>query len=140
MVDQVRAIVQGLEAATERGIISLSLEIVRELKQVNPVDTGWSRANWVPALGTPRTTPAGTQPAKGQTVSDTAAQAAGEAQILSYKLQRGNVFISNNVPYITILNLRGAVYARNFYGDIAGPGFVQRAIADGVRAANNLTL
>ena len=140
MADQIRAIVQGLEAATERGIIALSLEVVRELKENNPVDTGWSRANWVPALGSPRTTPAGTPPAKGQTVSDTAAQASGEAQLLSYKLQRGNVFISNNVPYITILNARGAVYARNFHGEIADAGFVQRAIADAVRVANNLTL
>ncbi|HDH03423.1 MAG TPA: hypothetical protein ENH15_04175, partial [Actinobacteria bacterium] len=80
-------------------IVKLSLDVVANLVQTNPVDTGWSRSNWIPSIGTVATKPFGSK----IDVSGTAQQA-GSAKLLSYTRDKGTVFIANNVPYIVRLN------------------------------------
>ena len=135
---QIRAIARGLERFAERAVIKVTLDFTKAIQQANPVDTGWSRANWVPAVGSPRTDPVGSRPGSGESFTDVAASASGSAQVLGYKLTGGAVFVSNNVPYISRLNERGAVRARNSVGQVEGPGFVQRSIEQAVRAAQTL--
>ena len=122
---QVTAIVRSLERFTERLIVKITLDVTANLVETTPVDTGWARANWVPSVGTPVV-----KNLKGaeRIVSAAAAeQAAGQAQAIGYKLARGRVFVSNNVPYILRLN--------DGYSQQAPSGFVQMAIRKAVTQA-----
>lgn len=122
---QIRAIIRGLEQVTEQVVVRLSLNVTAELIETTPVDTGWARANWVPAIGVSPVGPSVSNPDPGQVTSRQAAQALGQAQVLSYKLGQGSVFISNNVPYIGRLNDGSSSQAPS--------GFIQAAIRRGVQ-------
>lgn len=99
---QIRVITGLLAQATERVISRISVNVTAELIEATPVDTGWARANWVPAIGAPFIGP-GTS--MGNVTSQRQQQQSGVASVAtSYKLSRGAVFVSNNVPYITRLN------------------------------------
>ncbi len=119
---QIRTIVRSLEQLAGRVVTRLTLDVTANLVETTPVDTGWARANWVPAIGAPvikDLTGAGRNVAAAS-----AEQAAGQAGVLSYKLNRGKVFVSNNAPYITRLN--------DGHSRKAPAGFVQRAIRKAV--------
>lgn len=88
------ALQRKLDALIERAAKALILEIVRELKRSTPVDTGHARANWIPSVGRENTVEA----------TDTSLQTAGTAQVLSYKLAQGWLYITNVAPYIRRLN------------------------------------
>ena len=127
---QVRAIVRDLERFTERLIVKITLDVTANLVETTPVDTGWARANWVPSVGKRSRRPA--ESFSGRTPSAfvqaaAAKQTAGTAQALSYKLERGRVFVTNNVKYINRLN--------DGYSRQAPAGFVQRAIRKAVTMA-----
>lgn len=97
-------IVKDVERSAELIIKKITLDIHANLVRApdeggTPVDTGWARANWVPAIGTRFEGTSGSRAA----VSDGDAQA-GIASVLGYKLAQGRVIISNNVPYIGGLN------------------------------------
>lgn len=87
------------------------------------MDTGWSRANWVPAIGAPLLTDlSGIEPSVAGASSAGAKQQSALAGVASgYRLGRGSVFVSNNVSYIVRLNDGSSRQAPS--------GFVQRAIA-----------
>jgi len=86
-----------------------------------PVDTGWARTNWVPGIGTPPTGTAGSREAAEAGILDTSMQQRGLAEVAAaYKLNQGSIFISNNVPYIVLLNEGSSAQAP--------AGFVQNAI------------
>ena len=121
---QVRAIVQGVRRVTERAVINITLRVTRELKLHTPVDTGWARANWIPAVGRPQPTAVGS---RGNAGAAEAVGAAGSARVLGYRLRRGKAFVTNNVPYIEVLN--------NGHSKQEPAGFVQRAIRQGVIGA-----
>ena len=123
---QIRAIVKGLEKLTERVVTKITLDITANLIETTPVDTGWARANWVPAIGTPfeanldeivPTPQDAASAALGQ-------QAAIAGIVIVYKLSMGAVFIANNVPYILRLNEGSSAQAPS--------AFVQRAIEKAV--------
>lgn len=121
----INVVIRGLRAGTERIVQALSLEVTANLKKApseggTPVDTGWARVNWVPTIGSPFSGTAGTRKQAESGSIDRSTSAAGEASLLGYKLARGQVFISNNVPYIGFLN--------NGSSKQAPRGFVQRAI------------
>lgn len=122
---QIKAIIQALEETAEKVVIRLGLNITANLIEDTPVDTGWARANWVPAIGASRRSPAASQPTGAMVQTQAAQQAAGQAGLLSYKLPQGTVFISNNVPYINRLNDGSSTQAPT--------GFVQAAIRRGVQ-------
>lgn len=121
MVDQVRAIIKGLDEVSEKVIRKITLDIVANLIGSTPVDTGWARANWVPSIGLPvqknlrnvQVTPQRAAGARGS-------QQSAIGRITGYRLPMGSVFISNNVPYIMRLNDGSSKQEP--------AGFVQRAI------------
>ena len=118
---QIRAILRGVGEFTERLVTRITLDVTADLITHTPVDTGWSRANWVPRIGQPFEGTAGDRPARGTTVSGTVEQAAGQSAVLAYKLSKGLVHVTNNVPYIEALN--------DGHSPQEPAGFVQRAIA-----------
>lgn len=122
---EVQRVVAELTNAVENLIKRLTLDVHANIVETNPVDTGWSRANWVPSIGGPTEGTAGTR--ESVTAS---AQQAGIAEVLTqYRLNRGAVYISNNVPYITALNAGSSTKAP--------PGFVQREIARAIQSVAN---
>lgn len=116
MPSQAAAIRQQLEAATAKAVLALTLEVDANLRRSadaggTPVDTGHARANWVPSVG---------QPYIGEANSD-GDHEAGIQALLSYTLANGPAWVSNNVPYITLLDLG--------FSPQAPAGFVEMAIA-----------
>ena len=93
------AIVASLTRQVELAAKALVLEIVANLVKATPVATGWARANWIPSIGTPATTVAGSPGA----VNDGDQQAA-IATVLRFTLDQAVLYVSNNVPYIALLN------------------------------------
>ncbi|UFK26766.1 hypothetical protein [Roseobacter phage RDJL6] len=122
---QIKTIIQALEETAEKVVIRLGLNITSNLIEDTPIDTGWARANWVPAIGASRASPAASQPTGSQVQIQQALQQSGMVGLLSYKLASGTVFISNNVPYIGRLNDGSSTQAPS--------GFVQAAIRRGVQ-------
>lgn len=101
---QVTAVLNQLERFAERAIRKITLDITANLIESTPVDTGWARANWIPSLTRPVQDTAGTRRQAESGSVSSGRQTAGQAEILSYRLSRGRVFITNNVPYILELN------------------------------------
>jgi len=128
---QTSFVVQRLTGFTEKGIRRLSLEVHAELVSApseggTPVDTGWARANWVPAIGAANGALAGTREAAERGNINLSLAQRGLALIATrYKLQQGPVFISNGVPYIGQLNDGSSRQAP--------AGFVQSAILRAIR-------
>lgn len=122
---QVKVIIGGLEKVGERTMRMLILEATANLIESTPVDSGWARANWVPAIGAPKLY-AGTKSPDGSQVTTAAArQQRAIAQSALYKWGQGEAFVSNNVPYIGRLN--------DGHSQLAPSGFVQAAIERAVR-------
>lgn len=119
--DDIEVVFKDLMEVTEKVIVKVTLDITANLIATTPVDVGWARANWVPAIGAPVSAPVATP----ETVN-AGAQQSGMAQVAgSYKLAKGTVFISNNVPYIMRLN--------EGWSKQAPAGFVQNAIDKAIR-------
>ena len=123
---QIQAIVRGLERVTERVVTKITLDVTANLIETTPVDTGWARANWIPAIGAPIVRDLTGVEATVQNASLGAGeqQQALVAVVTGYKLARGAVFVSNNVPYIIKLN--------DGFSRQAPSGFVQMAIRKAV--------
>ena len=117
---QIKVVVRSLEKFTERMMKALTLNVTANLREDNPVDTGWSQANWLNAVGRRIKTPIGSKASV-----DVKAQEATIAKVAStYILDQGIIFISNSVPYILALNAGSSKKAPR--------GFVQIAIVRGV--------
>ena len=132
-MSETRFVIGALEDFTEDLIRRLSFNIVAELRETTPVDTGWARANWIPSVGRPVTEDPGPAPSRdaqgsfdsARVSGATLRQAQGETSLLGYSLTAGAVFISNNVPYIVSLNAGSSTKAP--------AAFVQNAITTAVR-------
>lgn len=83
--------------ADEMGRLAKNITI--EVKDNTPVDTGHAMSNWMPSIGTPFTGINGskTNVSEGDYSNRL-------ANLSSYQLKNGDIFISNNVDYITLLN------------------------------------
>lgn len=123
MVDEVTKVVAQLDQFVERLIVKITLDVTANLIETTPVDTGWARANWVPAIGRPFVRDlSGVQPTRAAASGAQGRQATGVAGVAAgYRIERGPVFVSNNVPYITDLN--------DGTSRQQPAGFVQRAVA-----------
>jgi hypothetical protein len=123
-------VIANLNRFVEQIIKKLVLDIVANLQAApseggTPVDTGWARANWVPNIGSALDTTAGTR-AQAEAGQLSTASAAGVAQVaIEYKLARGAVHITNNVPYILLLDAGSSTQAP--------AGFVRRGILKALR-------
>jgi len=113
---------RSLAQFTEKHIKILTLEVTANLIEDTPRDTGWARSNWIPSIGQSTETIAGSP----DNITP-AAQQRGLAEVAStYKLSRGAVFVTNNVPYILPLN--------DGHSKQAPAGFVQLSILRAVRS------
>ena len=94
---QIKSIMAELETVAETVVKTISLEILDRLKEVTPVDTGFAQANWRATFGDfpSRAIGAPGVPGPAQSV-----QAASEATLLTYTLDRGPVYIGNPTAYI----------------------------------------
>lgn len=120
MASEIRIVVGALKKFTEQKVRELTLAVTAELIERTPLDTGWAKNNWVPRIGKPYEGIAGSR----DSVSS-AAQVAGQASVLGWKLDKGEINITNNVPYIVPLN--------EGHSKQAPAGFVQQAIAAGIK-------
>lgn len=103
---------KGTKQQIERQITRAGLDLTANLVGETPVDTGWARANWIPNIGTPVTQPDGS---RTRGAISTSGQEAGKAKLLGFKLTQGNIYITNNVPYITKLNAGSSKQAPSMY-------------------------
>lgn len=121
---QITAIIKGMNNVAERVVKKITLDVTANLVELNPVDTGWSRANWVPAIGAPSV--GGMDVGNvGRRTADEVADARGQQEeaisdVADYRLGQGSVFVSNGVPYIQLLE--------NGSSKQAPDGFVKQAI------------
>lgn len=95
-----RDVGSNLERLATDAIKALTLEVAANLTQDAPVRTGHVRRNFVPSIG---------QPHEGE--DDGAAQAAGQAAVLSYRIGDGDTFVTNNVEYLRWLVLGSSTQA-----------------------------
>lgn len=94
---QIKQIMEGLDAEVESAVRHITTEIVTELKTTTPIDTGFARASWIPSIGSFSVQPVGVPGFPGPAI---AAQTAGLAALLTYKVEQGPVYIVNNSGYI----------------------------------------
>jgi len=130
VADNLPEVLKAIDTFVDKLITKLSMDIVAILAGPSqsggtPVDTGWARSNWIPSIGNEFTKRVGSK----QSVSF-GDQISGTQKLLSYTRDKGTVFISNNVPYIGILNSPETTSLK------AQPGFVQAAI---IRAITELS-
>lgn len=102
-------VIDDLRDFTAQRSVGLSLEIHAELTESTPIDTGWARSNWQMAVGTPATGVVGSPGSPGS-----------PPLVTSYRLGQGPINITNNVPYIQVLN--------DGHSQQAPAGFVEAAI------------
>lgn len=122
MATQLEQVSIDLKNLSSDVIKEITTDLTANLVEVSPVDTGWMRANWVPSIGTPLEL---NQPGVKQTSSQVSLretnQQAGIISILTdYTLERGDTFVSNNVPYVQVLN--------GGHSKQEPAGFVERAV------------
>lgn len=126
MATNVNSVIAELDRFTNRLVAKIALDANSNLIEATPIDTGWARANWIPNVGRPS---GPSQPEGGATPNVSAArsqQSSGEADILtSYTIERGRIYISNGVPYITRLN--------DGHSNQAPAGFVEQAVDKALR-------
>ena len=122
-----KKIVEHLIHVTEENAVDMTLMIHEGLVRSTPVDTGWAASNWLPSVGKPIEGAAGSR----QNVS-TEAQERGVREIASWKLEKGPIFIVNNVPYIGDLN--------NGHSKQAPAGFIEIEIQSAVDKINRREL
>ena len=124
--NQINVIVKSLEGFAARAVKEITLDCVANLvapasEGGTPIDTGWASSNWIPRIAD---TFGGTAGSRDSVQRNT--QQAGVAQVAAtYKLENGFVTITNNVPYITLLNAG--------HSPQAPAGFVQAAILRAVQ-------
>lgn len=121
----IKVVVRDLNGFVERTVKRIALNVVANLQEDTPVDTGWARANWIPQIGSPFEGTAGTRTAAEAGNVDQATQAFGIAQVATGYRLGPPIYITNNVPYIETLNEGSSSQAP--------AAFVQAAILRAVR-------
>ena len=112
---QVRGVISDLNRFVERAVTTVTRATVANLYDTNPVDTGWSRANWIPYIGDAPDAPVGRRNSQG-VAQASFEQSSRRLDLSNFRLEHKRVVIANNVDYIVILNTSHT------------PGFVQGAI------------
>jgi hypothetical protein len=123
MGKQTDNVIARLNVVTERAVIGLALDIHGGVVEATPVDTGWARANWIPSKGQPKTEAAGTPEQ-----IDSGASTAGVAEVVTWTVSEGPIYVTNNVPYVGRLNAGSSKQAPE--------GFVESEIRAAVNRAN----
>jgi hypothetical protein len=118
---QANRIFKSIVSVTSKEARGMALDIHKGLVEQTPVDTGWARANWIPSVSRPVNKPAGSP--ENVDVATSAAES-GAVEVAGWTLDKGPIFISNNVPYISPLN--------NGSSSQAPAGFVEKTVQEEV--------
>ncbi|HET9893237.1 MAG TPA: hypothetical protein VFQ42_22355 [Mycobacterium sp.] len=118
-----RAIGNAL-SVIESAARALTLELAANLTEASPVDTGHNRRNFVPSVG---------EPFAGE--DDGTAQAAGIAAVLAWHIGDGDLYVTNNVPYLQYLLLGSSPQAAPGWDLIA-----MDAAVEAIRQAYGVTI
>lgn len=121
---EVRVVVDELRKDVSRVVRELVVGLHGRLVETTPVDTGWARTNWVPQVGSAFGGTAGTREDAEAGRLDHSPATAGLLDVARYDVSRGDVHVTNNVPYIEKLNAGSSRQAP--------AAFVQEAIARAV--------
>ncbi len=106
-----------LVVAVTQTIRAVTIAIAEDLVPATPVDTGFARANWRPAIGAPPAVPV-------TALDPTGSAAIARITAVAKRAKLGDtVFIVNNAPYIGALNAGSSPQAP--------AGFVQSAVKTG---------
>lgn len=113
----------ALEAHLQKVIAGVASDIGRavtnRLVEATPEDTTHAKTNWVPSIGAPFDGVAGSK-ASPSSVE----QSVGLAQLQAYRLEQGDIDVTNNVDYIHQLNAGSSPQAP--------AGFVEAAIEEAI--------
>ena len=101
-------VIRALVTGTERLLQKLTLDISANLIETSRVDTGFFRANWIASVGQepPAVIVEGSKPSPTEVGAAASFQAAGQAEVLAYRITRGPIFIVNNANYAQALETR----------------------------------
>jgi len=122
MPKRVDELIRELKRRSGRAKIGALLEIHAQLVTTTPVDTGHASSNWVPSVGAPNRGIVGSPASPDRASAQTAL-----AEIVAAGGTDGDLYISNNVPYINRLNAGSS--------DQAPAGFVETAVSVGLAIA-----
>lgn len=98
----------------DQAVRSVVLTVGRRIIERSPVDTGRFRSNWFFSTGVP----------SSKVTEGTASHEINGLGDMSSVKAGGVYYISNNLPYAYLLEIRGATKARNALGEIAGPNAI----------------
>lgn len=129
-MSEVTRVMVALNQFLGRIVAEISTEVVAELVATTPVDTGWAQSNWITTLGSARTDPVGTYAAALAGSVSYAAQKLGLALVApgAYNIKKGPVYITNNVPYIGLLNTGSSAQAPDMFVQIAIAAAITRVV------------
>jgi hypothetical protein len=94
LVNDVERVVGKLGVGVIRGF-------VRAVRERNPYDTGWSQANWLASIGSPTSRLNGFRAPGGY---DNSLPEALLDDLEGWTPRKGNIYVTNNVPYVPKLN------------------------------------
>jgi len=120
-----KSLAEGLEDQTGRFVEEVAERVHGALVLGTPVKTGYARSNWLVGVGSDKT---GEVPIR----SEVETIAAGSAAIRGRVKGDTEVIITNEVHYMPLLNAGSSRQAP--------AGFVEKAVAVGVRVAVNFRL
>ena len=107
--EQIEAELAHATRDVEQVAIAATFEVLANLVEDTPVDTRHAAANWVPSRSAPFMDEDGEQTRseyrrgvevnRGSTTAG-GAQETGRADVLEYTLEDGDLYVTNNVPYM----------------------------------------
>lgn len=115
MAGQAAAAKVAIDRFVTKAVADITIAAVHKLRDNTPVDTRWAQSNWVAATGGPRQGTVGSKMAVtfGPQNLSLASIATG------YRLRDGIIFITNNVPYIILLNAGSSLQAPAMFVEVA---------------------
>jgi len=107
-------------------IVEVSQTVTEELIIETPRDTGWAKANWIPAIGGPGPSSNRSKATPSEVSASRRRQRGAINGLELFKLQTSaTIYITNSLPYINRLN--------NGYSLQAPTAFVQQSITSGLK-------
>lgn len=124
-IGQVAGVKAALDKFISKTTADLAIEIVRALVIDTPRDTNWAASNWIASIGFAREGAVGSKDA----VSFAAQKLSLASIATGYDISKGEIHITNNVPYIVKLNMGTSRQAPKM--------FVERAISEAIQRVLN---
>lgn len=124
---QPKRVAEDLGRKIERVVGQVIMRSLQALHSASPVDTGHARSGWTPATGSPITDrldrPKDEEVARANAAKRRTTNAARTLALArTYRLGFGPAYLSNNVPYVPVLNSAATPSAQ------ADPGWIERSI------------